>query len=56
MKQAGFGKEVGMVEAGLCPDCGEEIEPDSFRNPISIKEFNISGMCQECQDNFFGKD
>jgi len=27
-----------------------------FRNELSIKEYSISGMCQECQDNIFGID
>lgn len=25
-----------------------------FRDDISIKEYRISGMCQDCQDSFFG--
>jgi len=27
---------------------------NSFKNAISEKEFGISGMCQECQDDVFG--
>lgn len=27
-----------------------------FRNQISQKEYTISGMCQNCQDDIFGKD
>lgn len=34
--------------------CGKPIK--GFRNSISEKEFGISGMCQDCQDEFFGKD
>lgn len=33
--------------------CGKSI--DSFRDALSEKEFTISGLCQQCQDNFFGK-
>lgn len=24
-----------------------------FKDPINIKEYTISGMCQKCQDSFF---
>jgi len=27
----------------------------SFRDALSKKEYEISGLCQQCQDNFFGK-
>ena len=56
MRKAGFSKEVDMIEEGVCPDCGKKIEYEDFRNELSIKEFNISGMCQKCQDDFFGED
>ena len=56
MKQAGFGEEVGRVESGRCPHCNDLIDATDFRNGISLREFNISGMCQKCQDKFFGKD
>lgn len=26
-----------------------------FRDELSVKEYRISGMCQTCQDAFFGK-
>tara|TARA_R110000824_G_scaffold43106_4_gene126496 strand:- start:119 stop:352 length:234 start_codon:yes stop_codon:yes gene_type:complete len=30
--------------------------PDlKFRDDGSVKEYRISGMCQKCQDNFFGR-
>lgn len=41
-------------EKGNCPTCSNPI--GIFRNPISEREFKISGMCQECQDSVFGKD
>ncbi len=53
MKQAGFKKEVKRVEAGHCPFCNKKIDLDEFRDPLSIKEFRISGLCQECQDSVF---
>ncbi len=54
MKAAGFGKEVEMVEGGQCPTCGKPIPMDCFKDDLSLKEFRISGMCQECQDSVFG--
>jgi len=27
-----------------------------FRDPISIKEYEISALCQDCQDDMFGKE
>ena len=38
----------------MCSTCGKEIK--GFRDPRSIKEYRISGMCQECQDKTFGSD
>lgn len=38
--------------AGRCPTCSGEITP--FKDALSVKEFGISGMCQDCQDSVFG--
>ena len=35
-----------------CPFCGEEIK--GFNDPRSLREYKISGLCQECQDKTFG--
>lgn len=42
------------ISDNKCPTCGRII--GSFRNAISKKEYSISGMCQVCQDEVFGKD
>jgi len=42
------------IEAKHCTLCDEPIGP--FRNVISVEEYEISGMCQRCQDKFFGED
>jgi hypothetical protein len=40
-----------------CVTCGsEKINPEDFRDELSRREFNISHMCQECQDSVFGKE
>jgi hypothetical protein len=56
MKQAGFAKEVELVESCQCPFCKEKVDPNGFRNEASKREFKISGLCQKCQDKTFGKD
>ena len=43
-------KHIGRAE---CPVCGDQVRLDEFRDELSLKEFSISGMCQECQDSFF---
>ena len=40
----------------ICPFCGVEFDKEDLRNAISIKESNISGLCQKCQDDIFGED
>lgn len=40
-------------ENGQCPFCGKDMTNPTFRDEQSKKEFKISGICQECQDNYF---
>jgi hypothetical protein len=54
MIQAGFEETVAMVEAGLCPFCGRRVDKSDFKDGLSEREYRISGLCQECQDNTFG--
>lgn len=38
-------------------DCMLCDSPDlNFRDEVSKREYSISGMCQNCQDEFFGVD
>lgn len=55
MRQAGFSAEVDRVNAGKCATCAKP-GPHLFRDSASSKEYRISGMCQGCQDSFFGAD
>jgi len=42
------------IANGICPFCGKKIDVNSFRDALSLREFEISGICQVCQDDFFG--
>lgn len=53
MEKAGFSKEVERVERGNCPFCGRQIKMEEFKDALSRKEFQISGLCQTCQDTIF---
>lgn len=39
------------IRAGRCVLCRGKAE--EFRDPLSVKEFRISGLCQVCQDRVF---
>ena len=54
MQQAGFGNAVARVEREQCATCGEDVRAQQFKDRLSEREFNISGMCQVCQDDVFG--
>ena len=38
---------------GVCKFCGRKFSVHEFRDKLSLTEFIISGLCQECQDNTF---
>ncbi len=56
MKEMGFSEHVDLVEQMKCPFCKKDINQSDFRNEISKTEYTISGLCQNCQDEMFGKD
>ena len=45
---------VECVATLTCTTCGGDAQKVAFRDPLSYKEFTISGMCQRCQDSVFG--
>lgn len=49
-----FPEILAKIKGGKCPTCGEPINIADFKDALSIKEFNISKMCQKCQDSVFG--
>jgi len=43
------------ISKGECMSCDSTgNDAKSFSDDISRKEYQISGMCQECQDDIFG--
>lgn len=55
MKAAGFGKQVDLVKSGKCPFCGKPVSEEDFKDKpeINLREFRISGLCYDCQEDFF---
>lgn len=49
-----FGRKIEeSAKKNVCVACGKPA--DKFRDPLSAKEYGISGLCQACQDGVFGK-
>ena len=40
-----------IIQSNQCMFCSKEAT--TFSNALSLKEYEISGMCQECQDDVF---
>lgn len=55
LRKTGFSKEVERVERVQCPFCQKFITEDEFKDELSKREFQISGLCQKCQDKMFGE-
>lgn len=36
----------------ICSSCNTEVGP--FRDRLAQEEYNISGLCQQCQDETYG--
>lgn len=53
MTKVGFEEEMEMVEGGRCPFCDQLIKLGDFRNDLSRVEYEISGLCQKCQDETY---
>jgi uncharacterized CHY-type Zn-finger protein len=48
-----FGRDLSTSQKQkICVVCGEPIK--EFRDDLSKREYEISGLCQECQDEVFG--
>jgi len=47
-----FGRDRNAHTCVTCGSC--KIKPEDFKDDLSRREFDISKMCQECQDGVFG--
>lgn len=50
MSQRLFGR---TRKEGECVTCGAQVKPEDFKDDLSRKEYQISFMCQKCQDATF---
>ncbi len=48
------GEHSKNIQNKKCNGCGNKV--GEFKNEISKKEYQISGFCQNCQDEVFGKE
>jgi hypothetical protein len=53
LRLLGFGDHVDRVEKGQCAFCGSPIKYEDFSDQASCDEFELSGLCQVCQDKTF---
>lgn len=54
LKKFGFKKEIENVEKNLCPFCGsDKTKRENFKDELSWREYNMSGLCQVCMDEIF---
>jgi len=52
-----FDKAIKNVENGLCATCcSDKTKREDFKDFLSWKEFQQSGMCQKCQDKTFSDE
>lgn len=56
LKMCGFEDEVNDVDSGRCPFCKLTVRSTDFTDDLSLKEFQLSGLCQECQDEVFSSN
>lgn len=48
-----FPEQYARKQMRICPFCDNAISIGDFRDPISLREYEISGLCQTCQDGIF---
>ena len=51
LRLGGFTKEVDRVEGGICPLCDIVVDKGEFKDEMSRREYEISGMCNKCQND-----
>ena len=46
-------KRINVVDLGDCACCSATIFLSDFNDRLSFREFTVSQMCQDCQDETF---
>mgnify|MGYP007011026743 CR=1 FL=1 len=41
------------INSNVCVFCGRSVNISSFVDSLSLEEYKISGLCQECQNDMF---
>jgi len=50
-----YPEKYDRIQKGKCPECNKLIKTTDFKDEESIYEFEISALCQFCQDKLFIK-
>lgn len=48
-----FLEMIELRQKGKCPFCSKKVFLEDFKNKLSIKEYQISGICMRCQNETF---
>lgn len=56
MKALGFTQEVEDMENNRCPFCKLTVRSTDFVDDASRREYEISGLCSQCQDEVFSSN
>lgn len=47
-----FPENIEKIRNAICVSCGSKIK--GFKSELCKREYQISGLCQKCQDSVFG--
>ncbi len=50
-RSTGWSSRKESIEKGVCVQCGQPAK--DFREEKCVREYQISGLCQTCQDEIF---
>lgn len=53
--EALFPGTTSKIENKICPMCNLKVNEEDFKEEINKREFTISGLCQDCQNQIFGR-
>lgn len=48
-----FPGTLQAIQECKCPACKQDIVIEDFVDLLSVREYEISGLCQKCQNEFF---